>query len=88
MNTNPKFNLFEFVEIDGTGTGLGELVGWIKSIEYCNISKQFIYEISVYGQKVNSINISEKWLSISPRSSRLNRIISKRYVLEKRKAAN
>jgi hypothetical protein len=78
----PKYNLYQFVEVDGTYTGLGDLVGWIKNIEYCKVSKQNFYLIKVYGQPCDTLYVPQRWLSISDRSQRLDRIINTRRVLE------
>ena len=43
-----KFQEFQFVEVDGTATGYGDLVGWIKSVELSDILGQPYYHIRVY----------------------------------------
>jgi hypothetical protein len=78
----PKYSLHQFVEIDGTYTGLGDLVGPIKDIEYCTVSEQYFYRIKVYGQPCETLYVPERYLSISDRSQRLDRIINKRRILE------
>lgn len=78
----PKYSLYQFVEVDGTYTGLGDLVGWIKVIEYCSVSEQYLYLIKVYGQPFETLYIPQRWLSISDRSQRLDRIINTRRILE------
>jgi hypothetical protein len=79
----PKYNLYQFVEVDGTYTGLGDLVGWIKNIEYCTVSNQYFYLIKVYGQPCETLYVAQRWLSISDRSQRLDRIINNRRILER-----
>jgi hypothetical protein len=78
-----KYNLYQFVEVDGTYTGLGDLVGWIKDIEYCTVSEQNFYSIKVYGQPFETLYVPQRWLSISDRSQRLDRIINTRRILER-----
>lgn len=78
----PKYSLYQFVEIDGSDTGLGDLVGWIKDIEYCTVSEQNFYRIKVYGQPCETLYVPERWLSISDRSQRLDRIINTGRILE------
>jgi hypothetical protein len=78
----PKYSLYQFVEVDGTYTGLGDLVGWIKDIEYCTVSDQNFYRIKVYGQPCETLYVPERYLSISDRSQRLDRIINTRRLLE------
>jgi hypothetical protein len=79
----PKYSLYQFVEVDGTYTGLGDLVGWIKYIEYCSVSEQYFYLIKVYGQPCDTLYIPQMWLSISDRSQRLDRIVNTKRILER-----
>jgi hypothetical protein len=79
----PKYSLYQFVEVDGTYTGLGDLVGPIKDIEYCTVSEQYFYLIRVYGQLCETLFVPERYLSISDRSQRLDRIINIRRILER-----
>lgn len=79
----PKYILYQFVEIDGTYTGLGDLVGWIKNIEYCTVSDQYFYLIKVYGQPCETLFVPERYLNISDRSQRLDRIINTRWTLQR-----
>jgi len=78
----PKYKIHQFIEIDGTYTGLGDLVGRIKDTEFCTVSEQNFYSIKVYGQLCSTLYVPEKYLSISDRSQRLDRIIKTKEVLK------
>jgi hypothetical protein len=57
-----KFKEFQFVEVDGTATGYGNLVGLIKSVELSDILGQPYYHIQVYSGHTNTVYVAEKFV--------------------------
>jgi len=71
-----KFQEFQFVEVDGTATGYGDLVGWIKSIELSDILGEPYYHIRVYSGYTESVYVAEKFVRETERSVKIERLMN------------
>lgn len=56
------FTELEYVEVDGTATGYGDMIGYIQSIELSEILGQPYYHIRVYSNYVSSVYVAEKYV--------------------------
>lgn len=73
-----KFKEFQFVEVDGTATGYGDLIGWIRSIDLSEILGQPYYNIRVYSGQVESVYVAEKFVKESDRSIKIEKLINEK----------
>ena len=64
-----KFKEFEFVEVDGTATGYGDLVGRIISVELSEILGQPYYHIRVCSEHTETVYVAEKFVRKMDRQS-------------------
>lgn len=62
VTSKSKFKVSETVEVDGNGTGIGDVTGHVLSIELCDISGQFHYHIKVDGQSSETVYVAEKFI--------------------------
>ncbi|MBS1644887.1 MAG: hypothetical protein JST36_07610 [Bacteroidetes bacterium] len=60
-----KYQISDWVVVDGTATGYGDLVGWIQAIELSEILGQPYYQVRVYSMYTSSVFVAEKFLSPS-----------------------
>ena len=75
-----KFKEFQFVEVDGTATGYGDLVGWIKSVELSDILGQPYYHIRVYSIHIKTVYVAEKFVRETERSVKIEKLMNGQYV--------
>jgi hypothetical protein len=73
---NAKFQEFQFVEVDGTATGYGDLVGWIKSVELSDILGQPYYHIRVYSGFTETVYVGEKFVRETERSVKIEKLMN------------
>jgi hypothetical protein len=71
-----KFQEFQFVEVDGTATGCGDLVGWIKSVELSDILGQLYYHIRVYNGHTETVYVAEKFVRETERSVKIEKLMN------------
>lgn len=72
-----KFQEFQFVEVDGTATGYGDLVGFIKSVELSDILGQPYYHIRVYSGHTDTVYVAEKFVRETERSVNWDMLLKK-----------
>jgi len=75
----PKFKEFQFVEVDGTATGYGDLVGWIKSIELSDILGEPHYQVRVYSH-IDSVYVAEKFIKETKRSLNIEKLMNNQVI--------
>ena len=59
----PIFKEHQFVEVSGTATGYGDLIGWIISVELSDILGEPYYHIRVYSEHIDTVYVAEKFIS-------------------------
>lgn len=70
-----KFKESQFVEVDGTATGYGHLVGWIRSVEFSKILGEPYYHIKVYSAHTESVYVAERFVRETERSEKLENLL-------------
>jgi hypothetical protein len=79
-----KFQEFQFVEVDGTATGYGDLVGWIRLVELSDILGQPYYHIQVYSgvtgalSHTNTVYVAEKFVRETEHSVKIEKLFRRR----------
>lgn len=58
-----KFKELQFVEVDGTATGYGNLIGWISEINLDKIIGKPFYTVRVYSTYTDSVYVEERLLT-------------------------
>lgn len=71
-----KFKEFQFVEVSGTATGYGDLVGWIQSVELSGILMEPHYNVRVYSPHTDSVYVAEKFISETERAMRIEKTVN------------
>lgn len=71
-----KFMEFQFVEVDGTATGYGDLIGWIKSVDLSDILGEPYYHIRVYSGHTDSVYVAEKFVRKTERSVKIEKLMN------------
>ena len=71
-----KFQEFKFVEVDGTATGYGDLVGWIKSVNLSKIPDEPYYHIRVYSSHTESVYVAERFVKETKRSEKIGKLMN------------
>lgn len=71
-----KFQEFQFVEVDGTATGFGDLIGWVKSVELSDLLGQPYYHVRVYSGHADTVYVAEKFVHETARSIRLEKLMN------------
>lgn len=72
----PKFKEFQFVEVDGTATGHGDLIGWISSVEDCTMLDDIYYNVRVYSGNVDSVYVAQKYIRETQRATDIERLMN------------
>jgi hypothetical protein len=73
-----KFQEYQFVEVDGTATGYGDLVGYIIGIELSNILGQPHYHVRVYSEKTESVYVAEKFVRETERTQKIENLMNEK----------
>jgi hypothetical protein len=79
-----KFQEFQFVEVDGTATGYGDIVGWITSVELSDILGVPYYHIRVYSGHTDTVYVAEKFVRETERSVKIEKLMNGNYVQNKK----
>jgi hypothetical protein len=75
-----KFQEYQFVEVTGTATGYGELVGYIVGIELSNVLKEPYYHIRVYSGKIATVYVAEKFVRETERSIKIESLMNEKAI--------
>jgi hypothetical protein len=75
-----KFQEYQFVEVDGTATGYGDLVGYIIGIELSNVLGQPHYHIRVYSGKTESVYVAEKFVRETERTQKIESLMNEKAI--------
>jgi hypothetical protein len=75
-----KFQEYQYVEIDGTATGYGDLVGYIVEIELSNVLKEPYYHIRVYSGKIATVYVAEKFVRETERTQKIESLMNEKAI--------
>ena len=75
-----KFQEYQYVEIDGTATGYGDLVGYIVGIELSNVLGQPHYHVRVYSGKTESVYVAEKFVRETERTQKIENLMNEKAI--------
>jgi hypothetical protein len=73
-----KFQEYQYVEVDGTATGYGELVGYIVEIDLSNVLKGPHYHVRVYSGKVATVYVAEKFVRETERTQKIESLMNEK----------
>jgi hypothetical protein len=74
-----KFQEFQYVEVDGAGTGYGDLVGYIVEIELSKVLGQpHHYHVRVYSGKTESVYVAEKFVRETERTQKIESLMNEK----------
>jgi hypothetical protein len=75
-----KFQEYQFVEVEATAMGYGELVGYIVEIDLSNVLKEPYYHIRVYSGKVATVYVAEKFLRETERTQKIESLMNEKAI--------
>ena len=73
-----KFQEYQYVEIDGTATGYGDLVGYIVGIDLSKVLGQPHYHVRVYSGKTESVYVAEKFVRETERTQKIESLMNEK----------
>ena len=75
-----KFQEYQYVEIDGTATGYGDLVGYIVGIDLSKVLGQPHYHVRVYSGKTESVYVAEKFVRGTERTQKIENLMNEKAI--------
>ena len=75
-----KFQEYQYVEIDGTATGYGDLVGYIVGIDLSKVLGQPHYHVRVYSGKTESVYVAEKCVRETERTQKIENLMNEKAI--------
>jgi hypothetical protein len=75
-----KFQEFQFVEVDGTATVYGDLVGYIIGIELSDILGDPYYHIRVYSLHTTAVYVAEKFVRETERTQKIENLMNEKAI--------
>ena len=73
-----KFQEYQYVEVDGTATGYGHMVGYISGIELSEIMGEPHYHVRVYSGKIATVYVAEKFVRETERSIKIESLMNEK----------
>jgi hypothetical protein len=75
-----KFQEYQYVEVDGTATGYGHMVGYIVGIDLSKVLGQPYYHIRVYSGKTESVYVAEKFVRETERTQKIENLMNEKAI--------